>query len=394
MILCRSAMTLLDSEQSDLDDTSNNKPPLPCPCSEYNLENHSSHSHCYLLQLKEECEPSQTSASSQLSTSNDEQHLCRHAARQVVKGVFAGSVLSLLFVAAVVLLAPKSAVRWVGSMNHRIKTVTFPLITETGVTWRQKLKQVNQSSSSNKSVSLQRQLRDSRQTENEISHNSTKLEGMYQPPTPLAMKKSFLHDVTLDGQLVQEFFHRPRNQRVYHAHDTTPSIDTIHKILQRPSRLLQSSTSYANSDPSSSSSDTNLSPSDSAVPNTPPKDPQLVVAGKLTVADGPCNVAQMNLKTGEWSLQQRIQLSLYNSYSGGEVYSLLANHTFTTNSNAKEFRAEETSSKGRSVHFFSAGSNRRCQDFTDFCSCPFLFKSKVSIGRMSWIQYLETNSLW
>jgi hypothetical protein len=56
-------------------------------------------------------------------------------------------------------------------------------------------------------------------------------------------------------------------------------------------------------------------------------DPSLVIAGKMTVEDGPCNIAQYNLKTGDWSLSERIQLSLYNSYSGGEVYSLLANHT-------------------------------------------------------------------
>jgi len=56
-------------------------------------------------------------------------------------------------------------------------------------------------------------------------------------------------------------------------------------------------------------------------------DPTLVIAGKMTVEDGACNIAQYNLKTGEWSLSQRIQLSLYNSYSGGEIYSLLANHT-------------------------------------------------------------------
>jgi hypothetical protein len=57
------------------------------------------------------------------------------------------------------------------------------------------------------------------------------------------------------------------------------------------------------------------------------KDAQLVIAGKMTVEDAPCNIAQFNLKTQEWSLTERIQLSLYNSYSGGEVYSLLANHT-------------------------------------------------------------------
>lgn len=55
--------------------------------------------------------------------------------------------------------------------------------------------------------------------------------------------------------------------------------------------------------------------------------PQLVIAGKMTVEDGPCNIAQLNLRNNEWSLNERIQLSLYNSYSGGEVYSLLANHT-------------------------------------------------------------------
>jgi hypothetical protein len=57
-------------------------------------------------------------------------------------------------------------------------------------------------------------------------------------------------------------------------------------------------------------------------------DPELVIAGKMTVEDGPCNIAQLDLKTSEWSLPERIQLSLYNSYSGGEVYSLLANHTY------------------------------------------------------------------
>ncbi|KAL7580940.1 hypothetical protein ACA910_005757 [Epithemia clementina (nom. ined.)] len=55
--------------------------------------------------------------------------------------------------------------------------------------------------------------------------------------------------------------------------------------------------------------------------------PTLVIAGKMSVEDGPCNIAQYDLKKAEWSLSERIQLSLYNSYSGGEVYSLLANHT-------------------------------------------------------------------
>eukprot|EP00978_Attheya_sp_CCMP212_P004245 scaffold9329_cov51-Attheya_sp.AAC.4 len=58
-----------------------------------------------------------------------------------------------------------------------------------------------------------------------------------------------------------------------------------------------------------------------------PSAPKLVVAGKMMVKGGQCNIAQLNLNTNEWSTEERIQLSLYNSYSGGEVYELLANHT-------------------------------------------------------------------
>eukprot|EP00934_Nitzschia_sp_Nitz4_P004510 Nitzschia sp. Nitz4//scaffold89_size161592//37776//42145//NITZ4_002367-RA/size161592-processed-gene-0.189-mRNA-1//1//CDS//3329559583//4500//frame0 len=68
------------------------------------------------------------------------------------------------------------------------------------------------------------------------------------------------------------------------------------------------------------------------------RDAQLVIAGKMAVEDAPCNIAQFNLKTQAWSLQERIQLSLYNSYSGGEVYSLLANQT-TLDSQAEDFKS-------------------------------------------------------
>ncbi len=60
----------------------------------------------------------------------------------------------------------------------------------------------------------------------------------------------------------------------------------------------------------------------------PAQSSKLVIAGKMTVLDGFCNIAELSLNSGEWSLKERIQLSLYNSYSGGEVYSLLVNHTF------------------------------------------------------------------
>ena len=54
---------------------------------------------------------------------------------------------------------------------------------------------------------------------------------------------------------------------------------------------------------------------------------KLVIAGKMNVIDGPCNIAEYDLHMMEWSLKERIQLSSYKSYSGGEVYYLLANHT-------------------------------------------------------------------
>ena len=82
--------------------------------------------------------------------------------------------------------------------------------------------------------------------------------------------------------------------------------------------------------------------------------PQLVVAGKMTVEGGPCNIAQFNLKTKEWSLTERIQLSLYNSYSGGEVYSLLANHTFLPST------ADDSGDDESSGSEYSESTFRRC----------------------------------
>jgi hypothetical protein len=76
------------------------------------------------------------------------------------------------------------------------------------------------------------------------------------------------------------------------------------------------------------------------------KDTQLVIAGKMTVDDAPCNIAQFNLKTNKWSLTERIQLSLYNSYSGGEVYSLLSNHTNTKISSGSSSSSSSSSSSG------------------------------------------------
>ena len=70
-------------------------------------------------------------------------------------------------------------------------------------------------------------------------------------------------------------------------------------------------------------------PTRSASPDTTNL-PKLVVAGKLQIKDQPANIAEIFLDSNKWSMTDKIQLSLYFSYSGGEVYSLLANHSFAT----------------------------------------------------------------
>lgn len=117
---------------------------------------------------------------------------------------------------------------------------------------------------------------------------------------------------------------------------SSPSVNTTHPSGQSILPLMENQTSTPSprkrralysktSSGSSSSSSSSFSSGHSSKRNT--HEPQLVIAGKMTVDDALCNIAQYNLKTKEWSLTERIQLSLYNSYSGGEVYSLLANHT-------------------------------------------------------------------
>jgi hypothetical protein len=91
------------------------------------------------------------------------------------------------------------------------------------------------------------------------------------------------------------------------------------------------------------------------------RNPTLVIAGKMSVLGGPCNIAQYNLKTAEWSEAERIQLSLYNSYSGGEVYSLLANYTAsplatTTSSSSATISATPLSSKAGSGELIVVGA--------------------------------------
>jgi hypothetical protein len=318
MNLSPSMFSLLDSDQTDPEPNDSAMTPLPCPCSVSTLESHDSSSSVLAQCIDTDPDCSELWDSDQI-TRNDANDHQRGTARQIQRGVLVGTVLSLFFVAYVVTYASDSTLRWISTKHHQMRMYASGPTRSNNI-GHQGYKADIQPKASPPSTGRHRQLRD---------------KTSYMDTVDRALAGD-LHDVALDGELVKQFFNRHHKAHVYHANETMAS-----KRAQRQSRRkLQTTSSSSPSDPSSD--DENKK---SII--TPPKDPQLVVAGKLTVADGPCNVAQMNLKTGEWSLQQRIQLSLYNSYSGGEVYSLLANHTIAMNSNAKEFRAEGTSSKER-----------------------------------------------
>lgn len=317
----KSLSHILSPNMVNMIENLNTSAPLPCPCSDTTLESHGGSSNDQLPRLGDH---SSTDITSSDKISSDATVPGRYAVRQIIRGALIGSALSIFFMGVTITFASKSTIRWAGFINHRVKSAKyiFPIRFSGQARYESK---INRQNLAPDEVARQhRQLRDNHSSE-EASSQATTVD--------------YFHNVNLDGELVEEFFHRPHKPRIYY----TDEIATETSRYQSRRKLTSSPDS---SDPSSLSTDDGENNNEKAA-ITPPKDPQLVVAGKLTVADGPCNVAQMNLKSGEWSLQERIQLSLYNSYSGGEVYSLLANHTIVMNSNAKEFRAVDTSSKGR-----------------------------------------------
>jgi serine/threonine protein kinase len=106
------------------------------------------------------------------------------------------------------------------------------------------------------------------------------------------------------------------------------------------------------------------------------KKSKLVIAGKFTVADTFCNIAELDLTKTEWDEKQRIQLSLYNSYSGGEVYCLLVNHTFeewkapglTLNANSGSGKGKDESKAGGELLVVGAFDTTDRNSQTTYCS--------------------------
>lgn len=262
----------------------------------------------------------------------------RRLARDVAKGMFVGTCTSLLFVTILLILVPESTVRWMES-KYWMRKPSFPNVIPA-------FRETGEETSFFRLGNVHRQLKKISQMMSiyqlDTHYDDRELES--EPP----LGENERQGQPLDRTLVKAFFSRTNSPRVYHAGGTLDETSSGQENSQNesskklPRHLQGLDEEEGESGMMYDSSSKN--PSD-AKENMPPKDPQLVVAGKMTVEDGACNIAQLNLKTGEWSLQQRIQLSLYNSYSGGEVYSLLANHTIVTNSNQKEFGAEVTSSK-------------------------------------------------
>ncbi|KAL7548227.1 hypothetical protein ACHAWF_011514 [Thalassiosira exigua] len=277
------------SDQNEEDTWVGDTMPLPCTCSEATL---GSLSHNSFSSLR--C-PSSTASLSQLKTER------RQLSQEIARGMIAGSTVSFLFVVTLLFIMPESSVKWMQCMHSR---------------W------VKDTSHSRHTLPLRKSMPDSsysnvkRRTTNEAHH------------------------------VVTQF---ANGGHIYHRNGTIRALSTQSSKFE-PNRLPHSShrrnlqSSYGGSSSTGVMYDSS-GEGKSEDGEDPPKDPQLVIAGKMTVEDGACNVAQLNLKTGQWSLRQRIQLSLYNSYAGGSVYSLLANHTIVTNSNAKEFSTEDSNAK-------------------------------------------------
>lgn len=287
-----------DEEDIIWNDSRDTKPPLPCPCSETTLGSLTCDSRQNLLRSL-----SSTVSLSRIKKKQNERN--RPISREIVRGGVAGSTISFILVVTLLVFMPDSTVRWMNAQySFRSSISNFK---------ERKAKEMNNVVGGKKD--FQHHTNGPR-----IYHRN----GTIRAISSLSDQKTFEPKKT-----------RRRNQQATYG-------DLHGDINTNSMGVVYDSTGGKSSPPLNSQLQ-----SSTTAEEDPPKGTQLVIAGKMTVEDGACNVAQLNLMTGKWSLRQRIQLSLYNSYSGGEVYSLLANHTIVTNSNAKEYRTTDSSAKSR-----------------------------------------------
>ena len=286
--------------------------PLPCPCSETTL---GSMSYASL----QSCRRISKSLLSLGSIS------CVKSERQrKISGVAKGITASVLLATILLVFLPDISVRWMKYMNNLVMKDIWG----------------EHSSSSVRSNSTSTTLNDSGK-----SKQSTAMGVSRQANGPhVYHSNGTIRFISAVSSNVNLFSPSKENHRQLQAYDGDYGDgDDSQEVIQ--------DSSSENSIPSQ--------PNPQLQPQEPLTDPQLVIAGKMTVEDEPCNIAQLNLVTGKWSLRQRIQLSLYNSYSGGEVYSLLANHSLVTNSNARQYSSGDSNAKIEQPHVTdeSFGSN-------------------------------------
>jgi len=115
--------------------------------------------------------------------------------------------------------------------------------------------------------------------------------------------------------------------------------------------------------------DTSFSPDDSVTSIPLSSRSKLVIAGKLFVEGLKCNIAQLDLASGDWSLSERIQLNLYNSYAGGEVFHLLANHTiYVGNDESQGWTKKEIDAGGEELIVVGAFDTTYQNSQVTYCS--------------------------
>lgn len=261
--------------------------PLPCAISEITLGSVTFDSSSSLRQQLAH------SSSSTISLSRLKNER-RPMSRDIVRGMFVGSTISFVFIATLLVFMPDSTTRWMQCMHHRIATKAHS---------------------------------------HSLPYSSFFHKNNVDNKNKTAKKKH--------AYAARAPFQQTNGPHIYQRYPTAAGVsspDTISNQLPdtRLGRNLKVSRDDSDKDGVRTRRKEELSSPEQTL-----KHPQLVIAGSMSVEGKDCQLAQLNLQTGIWSLRQRIQLSLYNSYSGGKVYSLLANHTVFTNSNAKQFSAAD-----------------------------------------------------
>ena len=188
------------------------------------------------------------------------------------------------------------------------------------------------------------------------------------PSTPLLqLRHHYLHHdppppifSTAGIQMYLHLFDQKFRSKLRNVTSTTLLSWDNHRFLSLVNPLSDPNTIQSSSSSSSSSSSLSSSSLSGITGSTNLKNtaPTLVIAGKMTIDGQPCNIGQYNLKTNEWSLSERIQLSLYNSYSGGEVYSLLANHTSTITTTTTTTTTSSSSSSTSTSLLYPSKTNK------------------------------------